>query len=110
MSIYEKLQDGLNEGLAQGLETSKTILKKAKVTAVELEEVGLLKLDLRKLNTRKKELISELGVKGYESFIVKERKSLTESFSGVKQILDEIRELDVTISEKEEELSNREKH
>lgn len=109
MSIYEKLQDGLNDGLAYSIETSKQLLKKAKETAVELEEVSLLKIDLRHLNTRKKELISELGIKGYEAFLVNGRKSLTESSSGVKQILEELRSIDKKMVEKEDELRKSEK-
>lgn len=104
MSIYEKLQDGLNDGLAYSIETSKQLLKKAKETAAEIEEVGLLKIELRRLNTRKKELISELGIKGYEAFMVNGRKSLTESSSGVRQILEELKDIDKTIVDKEDEL------
>jgi|GEM_PF-5092587 len=106
MSIYEKLQDGLNDGLAYGIETSKQLLKKAKETATELEETGLLKIDLKQLNSRKKELISELGIKAYEAFLVNERKSLTQSSSGVKEILNELVDVDKDIAEKEEELRN----
>ena len=104
MSIYEKLQDGFNDGLAYSIETSKQLLKKAKETASGIEEVSLLKIDLRRLNTRKKELISELGIKGYEAFIVNGRKSLTESSSGAKQILVELKEVDQKIALKEDEL------
>ena len=95
----------LNEGLSYSLETSKQLLKKAKETAVELEEIGVLKIDLRRFNTRKKELINELGIKGYEAFIINGRKSLTESSVGVRQILEELKEVDKKISEKEDELS-----
>ncbi len=104
MSIYEKLQEGLSDGLAYGIETSKNLLSKAKETAVELEEEGLLRLELRKLNARKKELISELGIKAYEAFVINNRKSLTLSSSGVNSILSEINELEKAIAEKEEDL------
>ncbi|MBI9108255.1 MAG: hypothetical protein JEZ04_16015 [Spirochaetales bacterium] len=104
MSIYEKLQDGLNDGLAYSIETSKQLLKKAKETAGSIEESSLLKIDLRRLNTRKKELIGELGIKGYEAFLVNGRKSLSESFSGVKQILEDLKDVDEKIIEKEDEL------
>lgn len=108
MSIYEKLQDGLNDGLAYGIETSKQLLKKAKETASEIEETGIHKLDLRRLNSRKKELISELGVKAYEAFIVNERKSLTQTSSGVAGILEELMETDRLIVAKEEDLKKSE--
>ena len=104
MSIYEKLQDGLNDGLAYGIETSRNLLKKAKETAVDLEETGILKIDIIRLNNRKKDLINELGIKAYEAFIVNERKSLTQSSTGVKEILTELVDIDKQISAKEEEL------
>lgn len=106
MSIYEKLQDGLNDSLAYGIETSKQLLKKAKETANDLEETGILKIELRKLNSRKKELINELGIKAYEAFLINGRKSLTQSSSGVNEILNELNELDKKMVEKEEELKN----
>ena len=104
MSIYEKLQDGLNDGLAFGIETSKNLLHKAKETAVELEETGILKIDIHRLNGRKKDLINELGIKAYEAFIVNERKSLTLSSTGVQGILTELIDIDKQIAIKEEEL------
>ncbi len=104
MSIYEKLQDGINDSLAYGIETSKNLLKKAKETASEIEETGILKLDLRRLNSRKKELISELGIKAYEAFVINGRKSLTLTSGGVPGILNELTEVDKEIVEKEEEL------
>ncbi len=106
MSIYEKLQDGLNDSLAYGIETSKQFLKKAKVAAVEIEETSIIKIDIRRLNTRKKDLINELGIKAYEAFLVNERKSLTQTSSGVKEILNELVEVDKNIAFKEEELRN----
>ncbi len=104
MSIYEKLQEGLNDGLKYGIETSKQFLKNTKEVAQELEETSVIKLDIRKLNSRKKDLINELGIKAYEAFIVNERKSLTHTSSGVKEILVELFETDKQIAEKEEEL------
>ncbi|MDC7225543.1 MAG: hypothetical protein PQJ61_02125 [Spirochaetales bacterium] len=106
MSIYEKLQDGLNDSLNYGIESSKQLLKKARETASDLEENGLLRIDLKRLNSRKKELIGELGIKAYEAFLVNQRKSLTQSSSGVKEILTELEGLEKTIMEKEEELRN----
>jgi antitoxin component HigA of HigAB toxin-antitoxin module len=108
MSIYEKLQDGLNEGLNYSIETSKKLLEKAKETAAEVEEVSILKIDLRRFNTKKKELISELGIKAYEAFLINERKSLTLSSSGVNQIVEELREIEKKIVDKEEELKKAE--
>ena len=107
MSIYEKLQDGLNDGLAYGIETSKQFIKKAKETAAELEEAGLLKIEIHKLNNRKKDLINELGIKAYEAFIVNEKKSLTQS-SAVKEIINEIIETDALIADKEQDLKQAE--
>ncbi len=106
MSIYEKLQDGLNDSLAYGIETSKQFLKKAKDAAAEIEETSIIKIDIRRLNTRKKDLINELGIKAYEAFLVNERKSLTQASSGVKEILNELVEVDKNIAFKEEELRN----
>ena len=109
MSIYEKLQDGLNDGLAYGIETSKQLLQKARETAADLEETGVLKIDLRRLNARKKELINELGIKAYEAFLVKEKKSLTQASAGVKEILTELQDVEKMIAEKEEQLRKSEK-
>lgn len=107
MSIYEKIQDGLSDSINYGITASKQLIDKAKETASELEEAGLLKIELRKLNVRKKDLINELGIKAYEAFIVNERKSLTISSSGVKEILNELIETDSLIAEKEQELKDK---
>ena len=106
MSIYEKIQDGLNDSINYGINASKQFINKAKETASELEETSLLKIELRKLNNRKKDLINELGIKAYEAFLVNERKSLTQSSSGVKEIINELIEIEKSIVEKESELRN----
>ena len=108
MSIYEKLQEGISDSLTYGIETSKHFIKKAKETASEIEEVSVLKLELRRLNSKKKDLIGELGIKAYEAFLINGRKSLTESSSGVKQIISDLQEVDQMIVEKEEELREKE--
>lgn len=102
MSIYEKIQEGLNTGV----EASRQFLEKAKNTAIDLEETSVKKLDLVSLKQQKKELTNKLGKVAFEAFILNEKKSLTLSSSGVEQIVEKLKTINTKIQEKENTLKN----
>lgn len=97
-------KERLAEVLSQGVETSKDVVGKAKGKAKELGEIGMLRLDVRQLESRAAALIGKLGTLTYEILEEKGQQSVSKGTVGLKEIFAEISDLKEQIEQKEAEL------
>jgi len=98
MSFWERMKDILNKGI----ETSKDVLEKAKNKAQELGEKGVLKYEIAQLEKSAEKNIIQLGTIVFDLLIKQEKKSITKTSTGVKDILVELDKIEKHIDEKEE--------
>jgi hypothetical protein len=100
MSFLDKLQDTID----QGLKNSKDLLGKAKDKAKDLGEIGVIRFEIKQLESQAEKLIAKLGTKVYEVIVMEEQKSVSASTAGVKEILSAIAGVRTDIEAKEEQL------
>ena len=86
MGFLDKLQDTID----QGLKSSKELFGKAKEKAKDLGEVGVLRFEIKQLESQAEKLIAKLGSKVYEVLVVEDQKSVSGGTAGVKEILNEM--------------------
>ena len=102
MSFWERMQEVIN----QGIETSKDVLNKAKEKAKDLGEKGILRYDIMRLEKQAEKNILLLGSRVFELIVEKKQESIQKDNEGIKELIDEILDIQVKIDEKEEELKN----
>ncbi|MBN2051650.1 MAG: hypothetical protein JW760_14460 [Spirochaetales bacterium] len=88
MDFFEKMQEGLSDGLA----ASKDLLKKAGGKAKDLGEIGILKYEIAQLENMSEKLASRLGVTAYQLLREKNLEVLTAETPELKPVIDEIDE------------------
>jgi len=96
MSWREKLE----EGLSQGLDSSKSLLGKAGSRARELGEHGVLSLEVRQLEAKVQDDVKKLGERVYEVLKGGEQSTVSARTSGVKELLEEIESAKEMLAEK----------
>lgn len=96
MDWKKKMQDGLN----QGLDSSKKLFQDAKKQATKLGEQSVLALEIKQLESKEEELISKLGERVYQLLVQEGQSTVSSRSSGVKDILDEIQETRTMLEEK----------
>ncbi len=102
MSFLDKLQDTID----QGLKNSKELFGKAKDKAKDLGEIGVIRFEMKQLESQAEKLIAKLGSKVYEVIVVDEQKTVSASTPGVKEILNAVAGVRAEIEAKEEQLKN----
>ena len=102
MSFWDRMQKVID----QGIETSKDVLGKAKEKAKDLGEKGILKYDILKLEKQEEKEIIVLGSKVFELLVEKKEDSISRDNEDIKNIIDQIIDIQTKIDEKEEELKN----
>lgn len=98
MKLLDKLQAGLNDGL----DATHDIYLKAKSKAVELGELGMTQLEIRQLEGRAEKLMARLGTEVYRLFSEEERKTVSHSTEGVKEILQELDSIKAILDNKKQ--------
>ena len=98
--------DKLQETIDQGLKNSKELLGKAKDKAKDLGEIGVIKFEIKQLESQAEKLVAKLGSKAYEVLVVEEQKTVSASTPGIKEILNAIAGVKSEIEAKEEQLKN----
>jgi hypothetical protein len=98
MGFWERMKDVLDKSL----ETSKDVLEKARDKAKELGEKGVLKYEIMQLERNAEKKIVLLGTKIYELLVKEEKNSISKSTPGVKELLEELMNLEEKVDEKEE--------
>lgn len=89
MGLFDRARDGFGKGL----NSSKQFLHAAKEKTQELEDIAVLKLDLKRIEGLANSLIRDLGLKVYSAFMEEGRQSLSAKTPGVKEILQELETL-----------------
>ena len=102
MSFLERLQETID----QGLKNSKDLFGKAKEKAKDLGEIGVLRFEIKQLESQAEKLVAKLGSKVYEVLIVDEQKTVSGSTPGVKEVLNAVAGVRTEIEAKEEQLKN----
>jgi hypothetical protein len=98
--------DRMKEILDKSFETSKDVLEKAKDKAKELGEKGLLKYEIMQLEKSAEKKIVLLGTKVFELLVKEEKNTISKTTPGIKEILQEMLDIEEKINEKEESLKN----
>jgi len=99
------LFDRVKEGLDQGLDGSRTLLKSAKEKSLILEELSVLKIDIKRIDARTNSLIRDLGLGVYSAFIEEGKQSLSSKSPFIKAILQELQDLQNLRKIKEDKIS-----
>ncbi|MBN1798028.1 MAG: hypothetical protein JW822_05605 [Spirochaetales bacterium] len=98
--------DRMKEVLDKSIETSKDVLIKAKEKAQELGEKGVLKYEIMQLEKNAEKKLALLGAKTFELLVKEDKNSISKSTQGVKEILEDIMNIEEKIDGKEEALKN----
>ncbi len=98
MSFFEKLQGKVDHGL----KNSKELFGRAKDKAKDLGEIGVLKFEIKQLESQAEQLSTKLGSKVYETLIVKGIDSINLETEGIQAILSAIEGVKDDIETKEE--------
>ena len=98
--------DKLQETIDQGLKNSKDLFGKAKDKAKDLGEIGVIKFEMKQLESQAEKIIAKLGSKVYEVLVVDEQKTVSAVTPGVKEILSAIAGVKSELEAKEEQLKN----
>jgi len=96
--------DKLQETIDQGLKNSKELFGKAKVKAKDLGEIGVLRFEIKQLESQAEKLIAKLGSTAYEVLTAEEDTVVTVDTPGIKEILAAIAGVRSEIEAKEEQV------
>ena len=96
----------LKETLDSGLETSRKAVNSALNKTRELEDYGVLKLDIRRLEHRSEELLKELGLVVFSQLAEEGKLSVTRKNAIIGGILSELEENRDMRDRKEIQLKN----
>ena len=102
MSFLDKLQETID----QGLKNSKDLFGKAKDKAKDLGEQGVIRFEMKQLESQAEKLIAKLGSKVYEVLVVDGQKTVSGATPEVKEILNAVAGVKTEIEAKEEQLKN----
>ena len=96
--------DRMKEVLDKSIETSRDVLIKAKEKAQELGEKGVLKYEIMQLEKNAEKKLALLGAKTFELLVKEDKNTISKSTEGLKEILDDIKDIEEKIDGKEEAL------
>jgi hypothetical protein len=100
MSFWERMKEMVDKGV----ETSKDVLGKAAEKAKELGEKGVLKLELIHLEKQGEKRLAQLGASVFDLLVKQDKASVSKGSQGIKEILEDLVEIERKIDEKEEAL------
>ena len=103
MTFSERMKELLDQGVA----ASKELAVKAGAKAQDLGERGVLKLEVRQLESQAQKLIGRLGTEAYQAFTDRGEACLSVDSAKVKGILSEIAATREAIEKKEKDLKQK---
>lgn len=106
MDFFDKMQRGLNDGLA----ASKDLFHKARDKAKDLSEIGILKYEIKQLENMSEKLASRLGVTVYQVLCENGQGTVSKKTPGVKEILDDIDDVRRKLEQKQKALEDMQKN
>lgn len=100
MGFWERMKEIVDKGI----ETSKDVLGKAAEKAKELGEKGVLKFEIMQLENQGQKKLTQLGTTVFELLVKQEKTSVSKSTQGVKELVEELVEIEAKMDAKEEAL------
>ena len=101
MSIFDDMRSVLDTGL----KGSRKALDSARDRMRQLGDQSVTSLDIRQLKSERDGIVQNLGQLVYDSFASEERKSVSTKTPGVKELIEELEQIDRAIEEKEAALN-----
>ena len=93
--------DRVKTTIDKGLEGSRDMLGRARDTAQDLGERGVLRVEILQLENQAEKLVGKLGAVAFEALVVEKQDQLTKDGAGVPELIDEINDVQARIKEKE---------
>ena len=93
--------DRVKTTIDKSFDSSKEWFDKAKGTAHELGERGVLRVEIMQLESRAEKLTAKLGALTYELLVKKGQGHVGAKTEGLKEIIEEIGSIEARISQKE---------
>ena len=100
MDFWERFRTTIDKGV----ESSRGVLGKAQDRARDLGEKGVLRFEIMQLESRAEKLTTKLGARAFEVLVKEGQNTVSRKTSGVREVIDELAELEARIKEKEEAL------
>jgi hypothetical protein len=100
MAFFERMKEIID----QGVENTKKVLNSAAEKAKELGEIGVLKYEISQLEKQVEKRFALLGGNVYSILVEKNKNTVTKSTPEIKELLDEINDIEKKIDEKEDSL------
>ena len=101
MSIFDDMRSVLDSGVRE----SRKAFDTARERLQQFGDESITNLDLRQLKSERDKVVHDLGALVAESFGSGERKSISPKTPGIKELLEELDQIDGAIREKEAALS-----
>ena len=98
MSFFERMRKVMNQGLSSTRDALEVAADKAK----EMGEKGVLKYEIGRLEREAERKFSLLGSDVYRILISKGQSTVSKSTAEIKEVLEEILDLEKRIQDKEE--------
>ena len=93
--------DRVKTTIDKGLEGSRDVLVRARGTAQDLGERGVLRVEIMQLENQAEKLVGKLGAVAFETLVVEKQDELTKDVAEVRELIDEINDVHSRIKEKE---------
>ncbi len=93
--------DRVKTTIDKGLDNSRDVLARARDTAQDLGERGVLRVEIMQLENQAEKLVGKLGAVAFETLVVQKRDQLTKDADDVRGLIEEINDVQVRIKEKE---------
>lgn len=93
--------DRVKTTIDKGLESSRDVIVRARETAQDLGERGVLRVEILQLENQAEKLVGKLGAVAFETLVVEKQDQLTKEVAGVRDLVDEINGVHARIKEKE---------
>jgi len=93
--------DRVKTTIDKGLDSSREVLGRARDTAQDLGERGVLRVEIMQLENQAEKLVGKLGAVAFETLVVEKQDQLTKDAGGVRELIEEINGVQTRIKEKE---------
>ena len=93
--------DRVKTTIDKGLESSRDVLSRARDTAQDFGERGVLRVEILQLENQAEKLVGKLGAVAFEILVLEDQKQLTTETPGARELIDEINDVRTRIKEKE---------
>ncbi|HDQ15197.1 MAG TPA: hypothetical protein ENN41_10330 [Sediminispirochaeta sp.] len=88
------------QGLSQGLDTSKKVFGEAKKQAQRIGEQSVLAIDIKQLETKQSDTLMQLAEKVYGLLVEEGQTTISARTPGIKDLLEELQQTRALLSEK----------